>query len=310
MSDKLDKVTQMHQIVSTERPSTEEVVTDERGQVIGQEVSVHKLRFPQLILTQALSSLVTNGPAQPGQFWNSLVREQIWPLEGVHLLDKVPDELKQFVVGERDGKALLPLFIVPTVIFEDRVCFGEDTVLCRSERGGLRAAEGFKSPAASRMSDPQDCYECPLSKWTGEGSDREPPQCSERINIFCALPFVEGLPQIVVPFMRTSMAAGQAIATTTHMEHLNPWALTWGLYCTHEKFSQGSAWVFRVKKIGYTLPELRETISEEARSLRDALRAGELDDAIDTVPEKEVLVPDTADASAFAADSEDPFSES
>jgi hypothetical protein len=115
-----------------------------------------------------------------------------------------------------------------------------------------------------------------MSDWTGAGADRTPPKCSERMNIFCSLPMMQDAPKIVVPFVRTSMPAGQTIATKTEMEGLNPWHLMWGVHCTLEKYSQGSCYVFRVKKLGYTPPEIRAAIGEEAKALREVLRAEEV----------------------------------
>jgi len=255
------------------RPDIETVVDDD-GRPLGMQVDQSRVVYPRLVLMQTESDLVKNKElARAGEIWASLTRERVWPLEDLHLVEGEVDEAQaRAMVGKVGGRVLLPLKFLPIAYYVDRVMFDKTNhLVCRSQRGGLRAAPGFASPATGES----DCEGCPLAAWTEKAAKREPPECTEMMN---ALGIVvgDGGQIAVAGFGKTSRGAGDAMMSQTSILGVNPWQITWGMFTTEESFPAGKAYVFRAKMLGYTPGVVANAVAEQALTLAK-VRAEEVD---------------------------------
>jgi len=242
-----------------EHDSDDDVMLLDDGIPVGVDVSPEELTVPRLTLVQLQSRISQEVEAiSAGMAINSLTRELVWPVEGVHILDEVPEQLRPFAVDKSVAQVALPF--VPIRVFMDRVYFTDGMDLgCRSRAGGIRTVDGFRSPfigeeQVAAGTDPTICANCPGKDW---GADNEAPACAKVINVLGFALNLAADPTdmaqlvdmpIALCCSNTSYGTGRQMAGTIRASGKNPWAFLWQLWTVQERNEKGSYCVWRASR--------------------------------------------------------------
>lgn len=285
-------------------PDYIEALRDQAGQG-AEDIDESAVQVPRVVIAQKLSEVINEKVVEYLQLYNSMYGTPVWPLPGIHALERADVESLQedfqknplFLDFNNTGQARLVLPFVVVDCFRDRTYFDERKLVCASERGGFCTRDGFVSPATGE----RDCAECPLGQWTGEGDDRKAPECNENINALCVLPTEPADRRVAaVVFASSSAKYGRKLEGFLKASaKLYPsWARWYGVWVVEEQFQAGPAGVFRIRDLGWAA---RDIVAEAGSVYATLQERGAVIDAVDETAGLEPEAPlgttgDVADA--------------